>query len=812
MLNPKIIPLFKKQEYLKTLTEDDFGDKIVRPLYLQLGLKHGKDICGPDEDGKDCYMWGEDVIRGRVLYLVQTKRGDLKMSSKASDNVTNVTAQLRTALETPVKDSSTRQTVYADYVILAASGEINKKAQGFITDQIKDKRLLFRGSDELIPEIDMHIPEVWFGIDTKRLPYLKRLREYLINQSDTIDVSQLSPGGAGVAPITDDAFIQLYLQRYKTKIVRVRGKVESELELEEIVVQDALKRNERVLLVTGDAGSGKTTSLRRLAMILVQNALQSPKPAPIPVFLTASEIADKPIRLVELAANVTQQLTMEDGPAFSLDDLASGNVVLLIDALDEVATTAGREVVSIRIDEFIREYSNCRLILTSRDNPSVRDAVRHLPFTRFSISPINFGQATKIIERLSRGKSLAPETTNEILRRLENIHGMELNPLLVTVFVATTDYARTDIPANITELFKKFTELMLGRWDQSKGLSQQYQAQVKDFLLCRIGFTLHQRRHTSMPLIECRSIVEQDLMERGLEADVEVLFDEIVHRSGLVRVDDDRFYFRHLLIQEFFAGRGIPSLDFLGSAASDYWWMRAIIFYFGERPGDSNALAHVQHGLSGLDGTDLHQAAVTLGLAVQACYLTKTQDKKDAMEWVVASMAHTLDACINFFGTSRGKHDVVRFILYYLYGRDAVAAKVIGEVATQILASNTHQASGKDFKDLCLFWCIAGLIESRQFNRAEEFLKDFKPDDLRLLLALDIGAFYVEHSHVTSSAQKKAAKAIRLRISPKVPHLRKETLNEFKSLLLEQRADGVRALEGPASDSVETSVDEAEPK
>ena len=38
MLNPKIIPLFKKQEYLKSLTEDNFRDKVVRPLYLQLGL------------------------------------------------------------------------------------------------------------------------------------------------------------------------------------------------------------------------------------------------------------------------------------------------------------------------------------------------------------------------------------------------------------------------------------------------------------------------------------------------------------------------------------------------------------------------------------------------------------------------------------------------------------------------------------------------------------------------------------------------------------------------------------------------------
>lgn len=337
MIDPQMIPLFRKQRYLKSLSEDEFRDKVVRPLYLLKGLKHGKDICGNDEDGKDCYLLGEDAIRGQILYAIQTKKGDLKMSSQAHDNVVNATAQLRTALATPVKNSATRQSLYPDYVILAASGEINKKAQGFITDEVKDRRIIFRGSDELIPDIDQHMPELWFGIDVKRLPYLRRLREHLINQSDTIDISQVGAAAKAVAPVTDDTFTQLYLHRYKTKPRRVKGKVETDLDLEEITVQDALKRRETVILVTGDAGAGKTTTLRRLAMILVEQALQSATPTPLPIFINATEVAQKEGRLVDVAAKATQRLTMEDGPAFSLDDLSAGNVVLLIDAFDELA-------------------------------------------------------------------------------------------------------------------------------------------------------------------------------------------------------------------------------------------------------------------------------------------------------------------------------------------------------------------------------------------------------------------------------------------------------------------------------------------
>src|SRR5690606_28110225 len=177
--NPTTIPLYKKRQFLANFSEDDFRDQVVRPLFLLKGLTHGKDVCGTDEDGKDCYFWGTDRIRGSVLYVIQTKRGDIKMAASARDNLSNVEAQLRTALKTPVYDATTKQKRWPDYVILALSGEINKKAEEHIAKEIQDVRLIFRDSDDLIPEIDELMPALWLGIDAKRLPYLQALRAHL---------------------------------------------------------------------------------------------------------------------------------------------------------------------------------------------------------------------------------------------------------------------------------------------------------------------------------------------------------------------------------------------------------------------------------------------------------------------------------------------------------------------------------------------------------------------------------------------------------------------------------------------------------
>lgn len=240
-MNPNIIPDYQKKAYLAGLNEDDFRNNVVVPLFVELGMRRGKDVCGVDEDGKDTYLFTKDSLRANILYVIQTKRGDVKMSSKHTDNVLNLITQMKTALNTPVKDAKTHQKLYPVCVMLVASGEINKAAQEHIVDELQDHRIAFQDSDDLIPAIDEHMSELWLGIDTRRLPYLKALREYLINQSDTIDMTQIGVSSTVASPITDDTFVQLSLHKYTKKTTKSHGHVESEIDVEEFHVQDLIK-------------------------------------------------------------------------------------------------------------------------------------------------------------------------------------------------------------------------------------------------------------------------------------------------------------------------------------------------------------------------------------------------------------------------------------------------------------------------------------------------------------------------------------------------------------------------------------------
>lgn len=792
--SPKLIPLFEKKKYLANFSESEFRDKVIRPIYLLKGFELGKDTCGPDEEGKDCYFWFKDPIRKRALYVIQTKRGDLKLSSKLRDNVTVAHAQMQTALQTRVNDTLTKQQVQPACAILAVSGTINTAARAHICSSIQDGRIVFQDADDLISEIDELMPEFWNGIDARKIPYLRALREYVVSRSATIDVSEIGIDAGSPSPITDEHFVELYFHRYRKRLGKVPHGETKKLDFEELKLGQLLDLPDNLILITGDAGSGKSTSLYRACLLMCERSMTADSSDSIPVIMSALEVLEAGQALVNCCNIATKKIARTESAAFSQDDLKSGRVSVFVDGLDEVANTEGREIVFRAVSDFRDKYPHCKVIIASRAYQFLKDLTSNAALTRFTISPIGFRQAEKMISRLNRGKALSKEQTQETLRRLENIHGLKLNPLLVTVFVATSDYSRTDIPANITELFKKFTEVMLGRWGRTKGVSQQFHVPLKDFLLKQIAFKMHCERDTSISEEAFAAEVADELKTRGHEADIPTLTDELLYRSGLLRVHDGQVSFAHLLIQEFFAGRAIPSQEHLGKIVSDVWWTKATVFYFGENPGDSHGLAALRDGLAGIIGADEFQAAVTVGLASQACYLMKSSDKVDSYIWVVEKLTDCREDVVAGITATIKDARLLPMIHYYLYGRDAVAGKLISEVTDDVW--NAWQESGKPSpsQDTAVFWCIAGLIESRQLEKALAMCKRFKPDDDRLLLALHLGAYYVQELHVTNKEDRKNAKEIVKYLGKKTDYLRSQVFDEVQGMLLEVQANTVKAI------------------
>ncbi len=191
----------------------------------------------------------------------------------------------------------------------------------------------------------------------------------------------------------------------------------------------------------------------------------------------------------------------------------------------------------------------------------------------------------------------------------------------------------------------------------------------------------------------------------------------------------------------------------------------------------------------------LYQAAISIGLALQACYLTKLEDKANILRWVLTSLAETKLEMTSESAAKEGQDpSMMDMLFYYMSARDAVAGKAIQTLAEQIIRELPQDGTDTT-AEVQKFWCIVGLIEAGDTERAGEYIKHFNPSDMRLLLCLHLGCYYVWKLRVASPEQKKIAEKICERLSTRVEHLHKQLLKELKSILLEIRSGEIKAID-----------------
>ena len=792
----------QKQKYLLEFDEDAFRDSVIRPLFDRQGAIFIRDTCGADEQGKDCICIGNDTFGTQIVYAVQTKTGNLNMSGSASKNLTFAETQLRTALVTDIFLNSSRQKVKPDVVYLCVSGRMNELARRYMYDNLNDRRIRIEDANDLIPKIDALFPEFWHGIDARKFPYLKRIKEELLRGNDIIPVSESSAIDVLHAPITNETYTTLYLVRVKPVVKKDHGVVTFEPKVDQIKVESLIRQPDKLFLIVGEGGSGKTIALRRLAYSLCEAFLSSGPTTPIPVYIKATDLARSTKRLIELVGDITSRYTPNENSCFSIDDLNSGLLVVLVDALDEVALDDDKSRILERISDFHSEYPNCKVVVTTRDYTYLRRLPQLKAYIRYDISSLNLAQAGKIVDCAIRGRRITgtaskesmQTSATEILRQLQDIHGMALSPFLVTVFVASTDFAVKDIPPNITEIFSKFTEMMLGRWDERKGLSQQFQYRIKDFLLCKLAYKMHSERATSISVTECRDIFSELITEMGQTSDSNVLIDEIVYRSGVLQIEEDEVRFRHHLFQEYFAGRGVACSEDFESGIADDWWRRAVIFYFGANASKLDELTALAHRARSRSSQDQYAAAITIGLALQSCYLANIDRRTDLLEWVIDTLASSCDAATQYF-EQQNSYPLTALVSYYLFAKDAVACDLMVRAEKRIFGEGQPLTDDKEKEDLKQFWVLVGLIDAGYLNRVEPLLRRFQPSDKRLLLGVHLGCFLASHIKVLPQQQKQIAHRICKVLEPKIRPYAQTMMREFKSMLLEIRRGQITSIE-----------------
>jgi formylglycine-generating enzyme required for sulfatase activity len=298
---------------------------------------------------------------------------------------------------------------------------------------------------------------------------------------------------------------------------------------------------------------------------------------------------------------------------FFANRLRNGDCAVLLDGVDEVADLTTRYRIARIIERFTIAYPENRFVITSRivgysgnarlgkgyTVTKVRD------FTRADIERFvsNWNLAVELAlagEDTPYAHQQAVRQTNSLLQAIdstERVRELAVNPLLLTVIALVQRY-RAQLPERRTELYEEAIEVLLGKWDEGKGLEtkismadRELDAGDRRSLLEPIALSMMEQRAREIEADDLRRrLNHQFLKATGDSRQAEQAVDEFLRlineRSGLLAERGQGIYsFSHLTFQEHLAGRAVADRqDYIAytlERSADSWWREVILLEAG---------------------------------------------------------------------------------------------------------------------------------------------------------------------------------------------------------------------------------------
>ncbi|HEY7427245.1 MAG TPA: NACHT domain-containing protein, partial [Gemmataceae bacterium] len=361
-------------------------------------------------------------------------------------------------------------------------------------------------------------------------------------------------------------------------------------ETENLTVAQCLSLHRRVV-ISGEPGGGKTTTLRHAARACAQRSIpesHSPRLSRVPLLVRLADFAKARERDNEMSlVRFTVTRTLRDAsPEYWLQveqyietELYRGTCLVLLDGLDEVGGDGHLFTV---LRKFIDDFGRNRFAVTSRIVGLDEGPWRELGFASFQVARWRehdirefarrwYAAQPAVGKRQKKQLDQRAEELTTVILDHQPLRAIASNPLMLTI-LAALHHANATLPRRRVDLYAKIVEVMLETWEASKRGARPgdplhgiiLEAREFGWLLERLALGMQRDGRILRPRWWVNDSVQQFLREQmALEGDLvkeqsERVIRYLCERTGLlVERGDGIFGFYHRTFQEYFAARGL---------------------------------------------------------------------------------------------------------------------------------------------------------------------------------------------------------------------------------------------------------------
>ena len=330
------------------------------------------------------------------------------------------------------------------------------------------------------------------------------------------------------------------------------------------------------LMVLGRPGAGKSTFLQHIAIQCNQGQLQADR---VPIFIQLKTFTEdaKDREDFSLLHYISQKLGSCGGNQSVTEKILNyGRVLILLDGLDEVPEEDGDEVVK-QISRFCEKYYKNHFIITCR---IAAQQYRFPKFTDVEVADFNDEQIEDFAKKwfIAVDKNSEEEGKEKATRFIEKlnlptnqpIREIAVTPILL-ILTCLVFQSKTEFPSNRAKLYEEGLEILLRKWDESRGIERdnayknlsalrkkQLLSQVAAITFERGDYFLEQDKLQQLIANYLRTLPDANTDPIQLQLDSEAVLKSIAVQHGLLVERAQRIYsFSHLTFQEHFTARAI---------------------------------------------------------------------------------------------------------------------------------------------------------------------------------------------------------------------------------------------------------------
>jgi hypothetical protein len=487
---------------------------------------------GSDEYGKDLVMVREDQF-GRTVIAIVVKTGDIR--AKTLGKIDEVKSQVNQAIAHPavLKVISGSLPVSTVWVILA--GELSNQAQKRLEQEVDTRNLQIFDLNWLIESFTQYYPQVFFEGQVMDLLQEKiqelEIRHMFCDRGKTLSECFVEPVVAVIdIPLTfDEEKLILAVREKKMPFSRL----------------GSLTRAHRRLMLAGDPGTGKSVALAKLGIDMLRKASDSvirksgTKEIEIPILTSAMKMLDH---------SSCEEFVQRHIPYTEIRDRFR-IVTILVDGLDEAPPDRREHVLEKAVD-FSNQLGSS-LIITSRKI----DLIKSTPpgFNKYEILPFEFGQALALFDKLISDLHVL-EVLKDGLDKIQ--FQVSLTPLSLNLLIELAESHR-ELPASVTELYERFCDLVLGRYDREKGIEVLFEYLVKKRFLSALSYDeFYKKDRLVIPEQDFAEFLSRYARLYGWDQESLQGFVCEVERAGVLDLQD-AVVFRHRSFLDYFVAQYI---------------------------------------------------------------------------------------------------------------------------------------------------------------------------------------------------------------------------------------------------------------